>query len=63
MERLTKRQLKTRLGFTTDAALADFFGISAAAVYQWAEDGPVPLLRQLEAERKKPDAFRDAEAA
>jgi hypothetical protein len=31
----SKRQVRTRLGFQTDAELARFFGISRSAVSQW----------------------------
>ena len=31
----SKRQVRTRLGFRTDAELARFFGISRSAVSQW----------------------------
>ena len=56
--RLTKRQLRTGLGLTTDAEIASFYGITASAVSQWDEDGPIPELRQLQAEQKKPDLVR-----
>lgn len=52
---LTKAQLRAALG--SDAAIAVFFEISRAAVAQWSEDGPIPELRQLQAERKRPDLF------
>lgn len=54
--RLTKAELRTALG-TTDAGVADFFEISRAAVAQWSEHEPIPELRQLQAERKRPDLF------
>lgn len=59
MNRLTKIELRDRLGFTQDAELADFFGISASAVSQWGDEVPVPKLRQFEAERRRPSAFDD----
>lgn len=54
---LTKAALRSLLELETDAALADFFGISRSAVAQWPEDGPIPELRQLQAERARPDLF------
>lgn len=54
---LSKRTLRSRLGFTTDAEVARFFRISASAVSQWADDDPLPELRQLQVERKRPDIF------
>lgn len=57
MTKITKRQLRERLNVETEAAIAGFFGISASAVSQWDEDAPIPYLRQLEAERKRPDLF------
>ena len=54
---LTKRQLREALKFTTDAELAAFFGVTGSAVSQWEEDKPIPELRQLQAERKRPDLF------
>jgi hypothetical protein len=55
--RLTKSQLRSKLDLTSDAALADFFGITRAAIAQWADDKPIPELRQLQAERLRPDVF------
>ena len=52
---LTKAQLRTALG--SDAAVAAFFGISRAAVAQWGDHDPVPELRQLQAQQKRPDLF------
>lgn len=54
---LTKRQLKDRLEFTTDAQVAEFFNVTPAAVCQWPEDAALPQLRVLQAERKRPDIF------
>lgn len=54
---LTKRRIREALGFSTDVEVAAFFGVSASAVSQWAEDDPIPELRQLQAERKRPDVF------
>lgn len=55
--RLTKAQLRDALGVDTDAAVADFFEISRSAVAQWGDGDPIPELRQLQAERKRPDLF------
>lgn len=54
---LTKRVVRQKLEADTDAEVARFFGISAAAVSQWPEDQAIPELRQLQAERKRPDLF------
>ena len=54
---LTKQHVRSTLGFDTDAEIAAFFGISASAVSQWAEEDEIPELRQLQAERKRPDLF------
>lgn len=58
MNRMTKRELRFVLGLSQDAQLATYFGISHSAVCQWAEDAAVPLLRQLEAERREPTKFQ-----
>lgn len=47
----SKRSAKAALGLETDAALAEFFGVSRAAVSQWPEDAALPDLRQLQLER------------
>lgn len=55
---LSKRRVRDLLGpDATDADVARFFGISASAVSQWPEDDAIPELRQLQAERKRPDLF------
>lgn len=54
---LTKKQVREALGLRTDAALADWFEVSRAAVAQWTEDEPLPRLRQLEACQRRPDLF------
>ncbi|MGH8075590.1 MAG: hypothetical protein ACREO4_16190 [Lysobacter sp.] len=55
---ITKRQLRTALGPTaTDAEISRFFGISQAAVSQWAEDEAIPERRALTAAFKRPDLF------
>ena len=58
---LTKAQLRDALG-ATDAGLADFFGITRAAVAQWPDDEPVPELRQLQARQRRPDLFQQPPA-
>jgi hypothetical protein len=62
MSQITKRRLRQLLEVDTDAAVAAFFGISGSAVSQWGDDDPIPLLRQLQAERKRPDLFVAARA-
>jgi DNA-binding transcriptional regulator YdaS (Cro superfamily) len=57
MSQITKRQLRTALNLETDSALAVFFGISPSAVSQWPLDEPIPMLRALQAEVKRPDVF------
>jgi hypothetical protein len=57
---LSKRSLRETLGFKTDAELARFFEITGAAVAQWPEDRPVPPLRLLQAQLKKPEAFTES---
>lgn len=52
---ISKKDLRARLGITTDAELARFFEISRASVSEWDEE--VPELRVLQAFRKRPDAF------
>ena len=62
---LTKAQLRDALKPDPEAGsepakdvdLAKFFGISRAAIAQWPEHGPIPELRQLQLERKRPDLF------
>jgi len=60
---LTKRAVRTALGFETDAALADLFGISRAAVAQWAEDKSIPELRWLQLKLLRPELFGVGAAA
>ena len=55
---ISKRDIRSRLGFQTNKQLAEWFGISEQAVAQWPEDGSVPELRRLQAESKRPDLFR-----
>lgn len=56
-EPMTKQAVRTALGLDTDAALADVFGISRAAVAQWGEAQPIPRLRRLELAQKWPALF------
>lgn len=57
---LTKIQFRLALGEgSSDADVARFFGISAAAVCQWPDDRPIPELRWLKAIQKRPDLFGD----
>jgi hypothetical protein len=34
------------------SAMADFFGISRAAIYMWPDDKPIPQLRALQIEMR-----------
>ncbi|MEO6103126.1 MAG: hypothetical protein ABIP44_05740 [Pseudoxanthomonas sp.] len=54
---LTKKSFKNALGIGTDAEVASFFQISAAAVSQWGEEDPIPEKRQLQATLRRPDLF------
>lgn len=54
---LTKAEARDILGLPNDAALAAFFGVTRSAVSLWPEAGPIPELRQLQAERKRPELF------
>ncbi|MBH1433527.1 hypothetical protein I5U42_19720 [Stenotrophomonas maltophilia] len=58
----SKRQVRTRLGFRTDAELARFFGISRSAVSQWPKDFPIPALRQYILHQRYPGLFPATEA-
>ena len=58
-----KRQVRTRLGFQTDAELARFFGISRSAVSQWPKDFPIPALRQSILHQRYPNLFPATGAA
>jgi hypothetical protein len=58
---LTKREVKSRLGLETDAALARFFGIGRWAVGQWADDEIIPEGRQWQAVALRPDLFDEQE--
>lgn len=57
MHMITKASLRHALGFETDAQVAGFFGITPSAVSLWGEDEPIPELRQLQAQRRRPDLF------
>lgn len=54
MAQITRQQLLDH--FKTAQAVADFFGISRQAFYDWGE-GPIPELRQLQAANRLPDVF------
>lgn len=56
--KLTKQDLKTRLGIELDSELATFYGISQSAVNQWG-DGNVPEPRVSAAMVMRPECFRD----
>ena len=58
----SKGQVRTRLGFRTDAELARFFGISRSAVSQWPKDFPIPALRQYILHQRYPNLFPATEA-
>lgn len=58
-----KRQVRTRLGFQTDAELARLFGISRSAVSQWPKDFPIPALRQYMLHQRYPNLFPATAAA
>lgn len=57
---MTKRAVKTVLGFTTDVELAQLFNCTKQAVGQWPEDEPLPEKRQLQLVLLYPDRFRAA---
>jgi hypothetical protein len=54
---MTKAAIREALGFSTDAELADFFGITAGAVSQWSENLPIPRARQWQAHALRPGTF------
>ncbi len=58
----SKGQVRSRLGFRTDAELARFFGISRSAVSQWPKDFPIPALRQYILHQRYPTLFPATEA-
>lgn len=49
------------LGFEYQYQLADFFDVTEGAVSQWPADAPLPPLRVLQLETRRPDLFRDTE--
>lgn len=59
----SKRELREKLGFESDAELARYFEISTSAVAQWDEDGPVPRLRWLEFQTRQVGAAQPAPGA
>ena len=59
----SKGQVRSRLGFRTDAELARFFGISRSAVSQWPKDFPIPALRQYMLHQRYPSLFPATDAA
>ena len=56
---ITKRQARDLLG-VNDAGLAKFFNVTPGAVSQWADDEPLPELRQLQAIHRAPNVFGPA---
>lgn len=56
---ITKRKARELLG-VNDAGLAKFFSVTPGAVSQWADDAPLPELRQLQAIHRAPDIFGQA---
>ena len=60
--KITKRQLKERLGLATDVQIAEFFGITKQAVGAWGDDEPLPEGRQWQAIALRPDVFGQAPA-
>lgn len=53
----SKRQVRARLGFSTDAELARLFGISRSAVSQWPRGFPIPPLRRYILQQRYPALF------
>lgn len=60
---MTKRSVRDALGFELDRQLAEFFGVGKAAVSNWAEDEPLPEVRQWQARALRPDLFGQAPTA
>ena len=54
---MTKRSVRTALGFERDIQMARFFGVGKAAVSAWAENEPLPEARQWQARALRPDLF------
>lgn len=59
-KRLTKLQIMSVLGFTKQAQLSDYFGISEQAVSQWPDSEPIPELRELQARQRDSAKFERA---
>lgn len=55
--RMTKSQLMAALGFEKQTELAGYYGLTLSAISQWADDEPVPELRELQARQRNPEAF------
>lgn len=58
---MTKREVRSALGFTKDRQLAEFFGVGKAAVSNWPEEEPLPEARQWQARALRPDVFGELE--
>lgn len=54
---MTKNAVRYALGFRFDAQLANFLGLTRAAVAKWPEHDPIPTLRQYELKELRPDLF------
>ena len=54
---MTKREIREALGLPTDTALADFFGVTKAAVSLWPDAEPIPSGRQWQLRALRPDLF------
>lgn len=55
--KMTKREVRACLGFVLDKELAQFFGVGKAAVSQWHENKPIPVVRQWQLRALRPDLF------
>ena len=55
--KMTKREVRSALGFTLDKELAEFFGIGKGGISAWPEDEPIPEGRQWQARALRPDLF------
>jgi hypothetical protein len=60
MAEITRQQVLDH--FKTAQAVAEFFGISRQAFYDWG-DGPIPELRQLQLVQRIPEVFGNLERA
>ena len=54
---MTKRNVRSALGFTKDVQLAAFFRVGKTAVCQWDEDELIPVGKQWMACSLRPDLF------